>query len=110
MAKFSFKFLLFILPFIISILPFFIFDPFRILYRYDNYFEGNFVMPNRDYVSSEVFLKNKSTYSYDSFIFGSSRTMGFKTKSWKQYFPNSVSPFVFDGLNESMAYTKKLPI
>ncbi len=59
-------------------------------------------MPNRDFVSSETFLKNYNLYKYDSFIFGSSRTMAYKTKSWRQYLPKNISPFVFDGLNESI--------
>lgn len=108
MKKFVLRLLLVAIPFIGILGSFFIFDPFRIIYNYKDYSEDMFVIPNRDYVSSEMFLKNEKTYHYNSFIFGSSRTIAYKTNSWKKYLPASASPFVFDASGESIfgIYTK----
>ena len=69
---------------------------------------GMFILPNRDFVSSEMYVKNWNKYNYDSFIFGSSRTIAFRTASWEKYLPDSASPFVFDAAGESIfgMYTK----
>lgn len=108
MKKFVWRLLLAAIPFIGILGSFFIFDPFRIIYNYKDYSANMFVIPNRDYVSSEMFLKNEKKYHYNSFIFGSSRTIAFKTNSWKKFLPASASPFVFDASGESIfgIYTK----
>jgi len=108
MKKVILKFLLFTAPLIILISFFLIFDPFRIIYKYRDYSENHYVPLNTDFVSSEVYLKNRDKYKYDSFIFGSSRTIAYKTNSWKHFLPNSANPFVFNASCESIfgIYTK----
>ena len=108
MRKFILKLFLVSLPITILISLFLFLDPFRIIRKYDDYSNNQFVIPNRDFVSSEVFMKNKNKYNYNSFIFGSSRTIAYKTKSWKYFLPTSASPFVFDASGESIfgIYTK----
>jgi hypothetical protein len=61
-----------------------------------------FIIPNRDFVSTEVYLKNREKYYYNSFIFGSSRTVAFKTKAWLNYLGADSIPFVFDASGESV--------
>lgn len=66
------------------------------------------IVPNRDYVSTETFIRNNPQFHYNSFIFGSSRTMAFKPARWKKYLPQDAEPFLFDASNESIygIYTK----
>ncbi len=102
MKKFIIKLILISIPIGILLGLFFIADPFRIVFHYKDYSENMFVVPNRDFVSSEMYLRNASTYQYNSYIFGSSRTIAFKTKAWKKHLPTSAKPFVFDASGESI--------
>jgi hypothetical protein len=60
------------------------------------------VQQNRDFISTEVFKKNRTIHHYDSFIFGSSRTLGFQTREWKKYLEPDASPFVFEASGETL--------
>jgi hypothetical protein len=80
-----------------------IMDPFRVLRSYDDYLKGWLVEINQNYVSTEVYLKNHIRYGYDSFIFGSSRTMGYRTNDWKTYLGEGASPFVFNGTLDTIS-------
>lgn len=83
-------------------------DPFRLFKTYANYSEEMFVIPNRDFISSTVYLKNARIRSYNSFIFGSSRTVAYKTETWSKFLKGPSNPFVFDASGESLfgIYTK----
>lgn len=80
---------------------YFILDPFRVLYSYNTY-SNLHVVTNRDFVSTEMFIKNYDKYHYNSFIFGSSRTMAYNPKTWKRYLASNDQPFVFDASGESV--------
>ena len=74
---------LFGLPFVLSAVPYVVLDPFKVLYTYDSYYEpGDPVMLNRDFVSTQIFLKTNPTRHYDSFILGSSRSLSFRCLDW----------------------------
>ena len=90
-----------LIPFLIVLVGYLYFDPYKVIYEYDDYGKSCVVL-NRDYVSTTKYLKNKDKYHFDSFIFGSSRTIAFKAKTWKEYLGNEASPFVFDGAGESI--------
>lgn len=55
-----------------------------------------------------MFLNNRSRYHYNSFVFGSSRTLAFRPGSWARYLPSGSSPYMFDANIESVygIYTK----
>lgn len=57
---------------------------------------------NREYLSTELFLKNKDKYHYDSFIFGSSRGTGINTYTWKMYLPNESQQYLFQAWSETL--------
>ena len=106
-----FKFLLvgFVPAFVLLAAGYFYYDPFKVLYKYNDYsYHPAEATKNRDYVSTEMFLKNYPKYHYNSFIFGSSRTMAFRPSVWRKYLPEGSSPFLFDGAGESVygIYTK----
>ncbi|MBK7498965.1 MAG: hypothetical protein IPI19_07635 [Ignavibacteriales bacterium] len=92
---------IFLVPFFIVLISFFILDPFKILYEYKNY-SGSFIQLNRDVISSKTLIKNYDKYKYNSFIFGSSRTVAFKTWDWKNHLDSSGVLFSFDASNENI--------
>lgn len=94
--------LIFLIPLYIVIISYFIIDPFKVLYRYDDYSVGSFLQLNRDFVSTQTFLNKNSKYHYDSFLFGSSRTVGFRISTWMKFLPKNSIPFSFDASNESV--------
>ena len=92
---------LFLIPFYLILILFVILDPFKIIYKYANY-SGAFIQLNRDVISSKTFIKNYNRYKYNSFIFGSSRTVAFKTWDWKNHLDYTAVPFSFDASNENI--------
>ncbi|MFN3998540.1 hypothetical protein [Algoriphagus sp.] len=89
------------LPFIVLIIGYIILDPFRVVWKYDNY-SNLHIIPNRDYVTTEMYLKNRKNEDYNSFIFGSSRTLAFNPDSWKKYIGHEARPFIFDASGETI--------
>lgn len=80
---------------------YFVLDPFKVVYTYDPYTSFGLDM-NRDYVSTEMFLKYNDDQHYDSFIFGSSRAIGYSPKNWIDYIGNDKHPFSFDASSENI--------
>jgi len=94
-------------PFILLLIAgYFYYDPFKVLNKYCNedYNYANLpVIPkNRDYMSTELFLKNYPAYHYNSFIFGSSRSLSARPSAWKKYLNPADHPFSFDATGESL--------
>ncbi len=88
MLKFFRKALLFVIPFIILLVVYFILDPFKVVKHYSNYYgvdEIGRIGINRDYISTSTFINNSKTYSYNSFIFGNSRSIFYEINDWKKY-------------------------
>ena len=103
-----FKFLgLALIPVLVLTIGYFHYDPFKVLRPYSDY-SYPFVPANRDYISTEMYLKNEGQQHYNSFIFGSSRTSAYKPSSWAKYLSKDAKPFVFDASSESIygIYTK----
>ncbi|MDR1861123.1 MAG: hypothetical protein LBR06_09420 [Bacteroidales bacterium] len=108
MKKFLLKITIFAIPlavwFGITIAAYLLIDPFKVLYKYDNFYAGKYIGDlNRDYVSTENYIRHRDSANYNSFIFGSSRVyMGFKPSIWKKYLPENAQPYSFDAYSESV--------
>lgn len=74
-------------------------DPFKTLHTFDL---NNCSTVNRDYLSTEIYLKNYKNQKYDSFIFGSSRGCGLNTYLWKSYLPTNSNQFLFQAWSETI--------
>ena len=76
-------------------------DPFQVLYPRDYFYKHCHVEPDRDYVTTEVFLKNSRTIPYDSFIFGNSRSLAFRASEWIKHIDARAS-YHYDASDESL--------
>lgn len=101
MKKFLIRVLSFVgIPFVVLVVVYVITDPFKTLRPFSfQYFDET----NRDYISSELFLKKDPIYHYNSFIFGSSRCCGFNTYQWKHYLPLGASQYLFQAWGETLS-------
>lgn len=94
------KVIQFLLPLIIVITIIWFSDPYKLLYKYDDYTTKNFTL-NRHYVTTQYFLDNYEIEKYNAFIFGNSRTLAFKTTDWLNFI-SDISPYHFDATGESI--------
>lgn len=92
---------LFSAPFLLLSISYILLDPFKIIKKYSTYSNSRVIL-NRDFISTETFLKKKDVYKFNSFIFGSSRTLAFKPTSWEKYLSNESRPFLFDASGETL--------
>lgn len=74
-------------------------DPFRCIHAFDI---NDIDVTNREYLSTELFLRNEPIYHYNSFIFASSRGGGINTYQWKQYLTEGAMPYLFQAWSESL--------
>jgi hypothetical protein len=102
MKNFLFKISLISSPIIISLLIFIFSDPFKIIFEYDDYSKDMKVLNNRDFVSTRVFLSKYPNHNFNSFLFGSSRTMAFTLNQWKKHLDSTASVYSFDAFGESI--------
>jgi hypothetical protein len=106
MAKrFLLKISLFLLPFVVILVAYFITDPFKVLYHYNSYYISNSPLGvglNRDFVSFETLKTNSRAIKYDSYIFGNSRSIFYRVSEWKKYIGDSATCFHFDASGESL--------
>ncbi len=88
-----------IVIFIFAVVGYFIFDPFKALYSYDSYTHSH---ANRDYYGLENFKKRYPQQKYNSFIFGSSRTLAYRASSWVKHLDQDSHPYMMDGYGENI--------
>ncbi|MDH6354165.1 hypothetical protein M2132_000487 [Dysgonomonas sp. PH5-45] len=105
MNKFLKKLILFSLPILFFCIAltvgYFVYDPFKLVYKYDiDSIQANDL--NRDYVTTERFIKHNPTQKYNSFVFGSSRSMGYNPASWATHLGEGARPFSFDASSETI--------
>jgi hypothetical protein len=89
------------LPFLAILLSYFVLDPFRVLYHYQRFDEPLVAIPNRDYISTQMYLNTNAQRRYNSFILGNSRTLAFHVSDWTPYLHNA-SAFHYDASGESL--------
>jgi len=100
MKLFIIKLLCFLgIPLILLVGIYIISDPFKTIKSFDL---REFSTVNRDYLSTEIYLKNEQKQKYNSFIFGSSRGCGINTYKWKSYLPEGSNQFLFQAWSETI--------
>ena len=99
---FSIKVIIFVSPLVIALLVSVLFDPFKVIYDYDEYYKDSFISVNREFVCLKLYERNSKTIAYDSFIFGSSRSQAYHVKNWEAYLPPGSKGFHFDASGEGV--------
>ena len=105
MKKFIIATLLFLMPFYIPILTYVVFDPFMVVWKYDSFYNMNnkvWIDLDKDYVSTTTFDKQYKEEGYNSFIFGSSRSIFYEISDWKKHIGKSSKCYHFDASDESL--------
>ena len=85
----------------ILLIAYLIFDPFYVVKDYED-FSNKITSGNKDYISTTNFLKNHANEKYDSYIFGSSRTVAFQHSAWRKHLPDSSIVFTYDAYSETI--------
>jgi hypothetical protein len=82
------------LPELLITASYFLYDPFQVLYKYEEVFDVPGSIRNMDFISTETYKRNHPHVKYDSFIFGNSRSQVYRTTAWKQHL-QQAAPFHF---------------
>lgn len=96
------RFLLFLIPLIIGVLGIIHLDVYKVFYSYDDYYKNKITYFSREMVTTNTYIKYKDELKFDSFIFGSSRSMVYQTIEWKKYLNKDAAPFHFDANSEGV--------
>jgi len=83
--KIYFKIFILLLPLLLIVASFLIFDPFGIIHVDEPKYESS-----GDYQTTRLYLKNTRHIDYNSFIFGNSKTLAFTSNHWKKHVKNGV--------------------
>ena len=91
--------ILLFVPLLLLLVVYLVTDPYKTLKPFSlTYFDTT----NRDYLSSELFVKNYPEHPYNSYVFGSSRGCGINTYQWLTYLPEGSSQFLFQAWGETI--------
>ena len=95
------KVLLLSTPFLALALSYLVLDPFWVLYHYRTFPDQLITVPNRDYLSTQMYLNTHRQQPYRSFILGNSRSLAFQVRDWGRYTGDTLA-FHFDAASESL--------
>lgn len=80
-------------------------DPFRIIHTYEPYFSDKDPMHvgwNKSFISTDNFNRHYKKEKYDSYIFGSSRSINYLASDWRPHLPANASIYHFDASSETL--------
>ncbi len=100
MSKYIKRLTVLMVPFILCLFVYVVTDPFMIIYRYNDFNKRSYINKNRDYISSEMLMKNSGKYKYDSFVLGASTALAFAPSIWKEYIHADSLCYSFDASGE----------
>ena len=100
MRKLSVSVVLGFLVLLFFVVPYIVYDPFGVL-RQENLFKRPSIPKNRDVFSTELLLKDNNFKRYNSFVFGSSRSIHFLSDDWRKYLSGEVEVFKYDASGET---------
>lgn len=93
------------LPLLLIVLSYVWFDPFRALRPADPFWRAEEPMrvgTNKSMISTFQFDSRHRQSHYDSYIFGSSLSIGYRAADWATYLPDTARVFHFDGSSETL--------
>lgn len=100
--KFVLKTVMATIPVIAIVVLYAILDPFAVFRRHEPCPAFKSAIPfNKGYISTCAYIDGRKKHKYDSFIFGSSRTINFRATDWAEHIGGNASIFHFDASNET---------
>ncbi len=102
MRKFLYKSLFFSIPFIVLVCGLVYLDFFKVFHFGDYYGPNQMVTLNREMITTKTYTHNRKNQSYNSFIFGSSRSQAYKANVWSKFLSTNSKSFHFDASWESI--------
>lgn len=104
MKRFTLNTFLFIAPFLSLFIALICLDPHKVFFNYESYYNGkdSFVALNREFVATQIYLKNYEQQKFNAFIFGNSRSRAYSLNEWKKHLPKGTKPFLFDASSEGI--------
>lgn len=93
MRRFIIKTISILSPFVLILLSYIIYDPFRVIWEYNDYMENG--SGNAAYTSYKILTKEDSI-PFNSFIIGSSRSQNWPWKEWEKYLDSTACAFHLD--------------
>ena len=87
------------IPVLILVILFCVTDPYRTIHKFD---PTNAYDDAREYVSTELFLRNNPTQQYNAFVFANSRAAAITTYLWSSLIGDNVRPFLFQAWAENI--------
>lgn len=80
--RFTMKLSILLTPFIALLVVYFLNDPFMVLRHYNRY-DNSPVMLNEGYIGWQMYMNNRDSIAFDSFIMGNSCTMAYHVMNGK---------------------------
>ena len=105
--RFILKLFIFLIPCISLLAVYFLNDPFMVLKHYDRY-DNSPVMLNESYIGWQMYMNNRDSIAFDSFIMGNSCTMAYPCREWEKYLNGGRAIRLFGNAESIAAICKKL--
>lgn len=101
------KMLILVIPIVVLTITYICMDPFLVLRDYDKYDKSD-VFINESMLGWKMYMKNRDSILFNSFILGNSNTMAFSCKSWEQYLDGGKAFRLFGPAEGLHSVRKKL--
>ena len=105
--RFTMKLSILLTPFIALLVVYFLNDPFMVLRHYNRY-DNSPVMLNEGYIGWQMYMNNRDSIAFDSFIMGNSCTMAYQCHEWEKYLDGGRAVRLFGNAESIAAISKKL--
>lgn len=107
MKKFLLKLVLLAMPAIIVVALYFVLDPLKVVYHYDDYLDEGTYYINVNYPmvmveTLENAVRANGGAKPDAFFLGDSRSVNWRAAQWEKYLPENSRVFHFDSYNATL--------
>lgn len=106
-TEFILKLLILFIPFLIMLGFYFKNDPFMVLKHYTRY-DHSPILLNEGYVEWQMYMNNRDSIAFNSFIMGNSCTMAYPCREWEKYLDSGRAMRFFGTAESMMAIYYKL--
>lgn len=106
-ARFIKRMIILLIPFFVIMVIYLYDDPFMVLRKYTRY-DCSPVLLDEDYVGWQMYMNNRDTIPFDSFIMGNSCTMAFPCREWEKHLEGGRAMRLFGNAQSIIAIYQKL--